>query len=205
MGDNTEPVVDTEAEKIIANEEEASRSASATDSTSDDEEEEHLYGWRCYTPSWLQCLNTPLMFLIVMCFAILGQSMMVNGLIAVSMSSLETRFELSSSQVSVIPSTYELAGVPFLLIVGYYGAVVHKPRWISVGMFVLSISSLLYALPHFTTGLYEWSGNVDDNLCHPGSNRSVSILLIFIAKLLFSARYVHPSLSASQGFCSSSL
>ena len=168
MGDKDESGPPSEESKIMDGEEKASAIESASEPES---EEQHLYGWFCFTPSWMQWANTIVYFLVVMCIAVLGQSMMVNGLIAVSMSSIETRFDMSSSQSGTIPASYELAGIPVLLIVGYYGAVIHRPRWLAVGMFILSCASLIYALPHFTTGLYEWSSSVDDNLCHPNSNR----------------------------------
>ena len=37
----------------------------------------------------------------------------------------------------------------------YFGGNGHRPRWIAGGMFLLSLGSLLFALPHFVTAPYE--------------------------------------------------
>ena len=44
-------------------------------------------------------------------------------------------------------------GVPIILIVGFFGSHCNRPRWIGIGMFIISIGSLLYSVPHFTTGV----------------------------------------------------
>lgn len=128
------------------------------------------YGWGSFTPDSLQFLSTPFWFLVIMCVAVTAQSMLVNGLIGVSMSSIETRFDLSSSQAGAIPSVYELGGIPCMLVIGYCGSVIHRPRWIGKAMLLLGVSAIIFTLPHFITDFYEWGGDTQDNLCHPSNN-----------------------------------
>ena len=54
-----------------------------------------------------------------------------------------------------MPVFYDICGLPVLLLVGYYGSRAHKPRWLAAGMLLVGIGSLLFALPHFTTGPYD--------------------------------------------------
>lgn len=131
------------------------------------------YGWGRFTPDCLQFLNSPFWFLIIVCVAVTAESMLVNGLVAVSISSIETRFDLSSSQAGAIPSVYELGGIPCMLFIGLCGSVLNRPRWIGTGMLLLGVAGVIYTLPHFITDLYNWGGDIQDNLCHPDNNITV--------------------------------
>ena len=57
-----------------------------------------------------------------------------------------------------------------MLALGYFGSRVNRPRWISLGMLLLAMASIVFALPHFTTDLYKWGGHIEDNLCHQDRN-----------------------------------
>ena len=50
------------------------------------------------------------------------QSMVINGLSGVMMSTLEKRFSFSSVQSSLIASGYEFGTIPALLVCSYVGA-----------------------------------------------------------------------------------
>ena len=56
-----------------------------------------LFGCCEFTPNVLQKFAKPVWVLVFMCFANVFQSMLVNGLIGVILTSLEVRFDLSSS------------------------------------------------------------------------------------------------------------
>lgn len=123
------------------------------------------YGWGSFTPDCLQFLSSPFWFLIIVCVAVTAQAMLVDGLIGVSISSIETRFDLSSSMAGAIPGVFEITGVPFMIILGYCSSVINRPRWMGIGMLLIGVSAIIFALPHFITDLYDW-GDIQDNLCH---------------------------------------
>ena len=43
----------------------------------------------------------------------------------------------------------------------------HKPRWLGTGILILGFGASLYALPHFTAGLYSFQSSREHNICHP--------------------------------------
>ena len=76
------------------------------------------YGWGNFRPACLQFLNKPVWVVVFMCVAIVAESMATVGLVSISISTLETRFQLSSHETGFIPSAYECAGLPALIISG---------------------------------------------------------------------------------------
>lgn len=78
--------------------------------------------------------------------------MIVNGFVLNSISTLERRFDLKSSETGVIASGYDFASLVCLIPVSYFGGVGRKPHWVGVGMFIMCLGSMLFMLPHFTTG-----------------------------------------------------
>ena len=79
---------------------------------------EYTYGWGSCRPQCLQFLNKPVWVVTFLCAAIVAESMATIGLVSISVSTLETRFQLSSNQAGLIPSAYEFAGLPALIISG---------------------------------------------------------------------------------------
>ena len=77
--------------------------------------------------------------------------MIVNGFVLNSISTLERRFDLKSSETGVIASGYDLASLVCLIPVSYFGGVGRKPHWVGVGVLIMGIGSMLFMLPHFTT------------------------------------------------------
>ena len=132
------------------------------------------FGWFSFRPNCLQWLNRSVWFLIFMCYGNMFQSMLVNGLMGVVVSTLEKRFDLSSSQSSFIVSAYEIATIPVLIVVSYIGEKGHRPRWIAATLFLLGLAGFVFAIPHFTTPVYDPRGasRGDDNLCRDRSNET---------------------------------
>ncbi|XP_054433475.1 solute carrier organic anion transporter family member 4A1 [Pteronotus mesoamericanus] len=112
-------------------------------------------GWRGFAPECLQALNTPQGFLLFLCAASFLQGMTVNGFINTVITSIERRYDLHSYQSGLIASAYDLAACLCLTFVGYFGGRGHKPRWLGWGVLIMGVGSLVFALPHFTTGPYE--------------------------------------------------
>lgn len=129
-------------------------------------------GWRAFTPKCLQALNTPRGFLCFLCAASFLQGMTVNGFINTVITSIERRYDLHSYQSGLIASTYDLAACLCLTFVSYFGGNGHKPRWLGWGVLLMGAGSLVFALPHFTTGPYQVE--VDEGLGLCRANRSVA-------------------------------
>jgi len=121
-------------------------------------------------PSWLQFLASARWFLLFICVTSFCQSMVVNGLLGVTISTIERRFALASSQTSWIAATYEIAGAPALLVIGYLGSSLRRPVWIGAGLIMLGIGFGLYTIPHFVAPPYSYAESGDsNNLCVPPS------------------------------------
>ena len=76
-------------------------------------------------------------------------------MIPVVLTSLEVRYEFSSIQLGMIPSAFDITVVISVVFISYFGGNSHKPRWLAVGLFIMGLGSLLFALPQFITGEYE--------------------------------------------------
>lgn len=129
-------------------------------------------GWRAFAPECLQAFNTPRGFLVFLCAASFLQGMTVNGFINTVITSIERRYDLHSYQSGLIASAYDLAACLCLTFVSYFGGNGHKPRWLGWGVLVMGAGSLVFALPHFTTGPYEVE--VDEGLGTCRANRSLA-------------------------------
>jgi len=128
----------------------------------------HADGFGCFRcrPACLQCLTGARWFLLFICLTAFFQSMIVNGLVGVTISTIERRFALASSQTAWIAATYEIAGAPALLIIGYLGSTLHRPVWIGGGIVMLGIGFGVYSIPHFAASPYRYSGSGESsNLC----------------------------------------
>ncbi|XP_074867521.1 solute carrier organic anion transporter family member 4A1 [Carettochelys insculpta] len=128
-------------------------------------------GWGAFTPACLQFFNTPKGVLFFLCVASFLQGMIVNGFINTVITSIERRFDLRSYQSGLIASSYDIAACVCLTFVSYFGDSGHKPHWLGWGVLVMGVGSIVFALPHFTTGLYEVHVMEDISMC--SSNQSM--------------------------------
>lgn len=135
-------------------------------SPDDDEEDRFQTGFGCCgrRPAALQCIAGARCFLLFVCLTAFFQSMIVNGLIGVTISTIERRFALSSSQTAWIAATYEIAGAPALLIIGYLGSTLHRPAWIGGGLIMLGVGFGIFSIPHFAAPPYRYTDG-SSNLC----------------------------------------
>ncbi|XP_054701964.1 solute carrier organic anion transporter family member 4A1 isoform X2 [Grus americana] len=135
------------------------------------EGEELACGWGAFTPGCLQAFNTSKGVLFFLCVASFLQGMTVNGFINTVITSIERRFDLRSYQSGLIASSYDIAACICLTFVSYFGGNGHKPRWLGWGVQVMGLGSLLFTLPHFTTGRYEVRSAAEVGIC--GENQSL--------------------------------
>ena len=120
---------------------------------------------RC-RPACLQFLANARWFLLFLSLSAFFQSMVVNGLLGVTISTIERRFGLSSSQTAWIIASYEIAGVPALLVIGYLGSTLRRPVWIGAGIVMLGVGFGVYSVPHFAAPPYSYVESGDSsNLC----------------------------------------
>lgn len=122
---------------------------------------DQMCGWGALRPRTLQVFNTPQWVLVFLCVAAFLQGMIINGFINTVVTSIERRFDLSSSQTGLIVSSYDIAACVCLIFVSYYGGNGHKPQWLGWGVLIMGLGSLVFAVPHFTTPPYQVT--VQDN------------------------------------------
>ena len=139
------------------------------------------FGCRRFRPAWLQFLASARWFLLFICLSVFFESMATNGLLGVTISTIERRFALSSSQTAWIPASYEISGIPALLVVGYLGSTIHRPVWIGGGLVFLGVGFGIYSIPHFAAPPYRYVVSGDSsNLCvetawNTSSNSSIPL------------------------------
>jgi len=138
----------------------------ATSDDNDNGKSQTGFGCLGCRPAFLQFLAGARWFLVFICITAFCQSMIVNGLVGVTISTVERRFGLASSQTAWIAATYEIAGAPALLVIGYLGSTLRRPVWIGGGLIMLGIGFGVYSLPHFVAPPYRYSESGDsNNLC----------------------------------------
>lgn len=97
------------------------------------------------------------------------QGFTVYGLVSVVITSIERRFDLSSSQSGLIASCFDIASCICLPFVSYFGGNGHKPRWLGWGIGIMGLGSVVFALPHFTTPSYQVTVPERSDLCSSNS------------------------------------
>ena len=85
---------------------------------------------------------------------------MIGGISNTNIAALERRFGLDSSESAFIIVSYDIAFCVVTLFVTYFGAQSNIPRLIAVGASLFGLGALIYALPHFTTPLYDFGNEV---------------------------------------------
>ncbi|XP_015470680.1 solute carrier organic anion transporter family member 4C1 isoform X2 [Parus major] len=123
--------------------------------------EEGPCGWGPCTPRALQFCNNPKGYLAAYSLLAIFQGIVVNGLINISISTIEKRYELNSSLTGLISSSYDIAFCVLSLFVSYFGERGHKPRWLAFSAFMLGLGSLVFSLPHFSSGKYQYGGKIE--------------------------------------------
>ncbi|KAM6984746.1 solute carrier organic anion transporter family member 1C1-like [Aplochiton taeniatus] len=115
------------------------------------------------------CCDTLKMFIMALSFAYFSKAL-AGTYMKSSITQIERRFDLSSSQIGVIDGSFEMGNLLFLAAVSHFGAKLHRPRLIGVGCFLMSVGSLLTGLPHFFMGRYTY-----DTVIQGSQNGSLSI------------------------------
>ncbi|NXU76948.1 SO4C1 protein, partial [Oreotrochilus melanogaster] len=132
--------------------------------------EEGPCGWGRFVPKALQLCNNAEGYLAAYSLLAIFQGIVVNGLINISISTIEKRYELNSSLTGLISSSYDIAFCILSLFVSFFGESGHKPRWLAFSAFMLGLGSLTFSLPHFTSGKYHYGTKIEDTCQIPGTS-----------------------------------
>ncbi|NXA50510.1 SO4C1 protein, partial [Nothocercus julius] len=131
--------------------------------------EEGPCGWGRCAPKALQLCNNPEGYLAAYSLLAIFQGIVVNGLINISISTIEKRYELNSSLTGLISASYDIAFCVLSLFISFFGERGHKPRWLAFSAFMLGLGSLVFALPHFSSGKYHYGSKLEDTCQIPGT------------------------------------
>uniref|UniRef100_A0A8C8B5M2 Solute carrier organic anion transporter family member n=1 Tax=Otus sunia TaxID=257818 RepID=A0A8C8B5M2_9STRI len=118
-------------------------------------------GWGRCAPKALQLCNNPEGYLAAYSLLAIFQGIVVNGLINISISTIEKRYLLNSSLTGLISASYDIAFCILSLFVSFFGERGHKPRWLAFSAFMLGLGSLVFSLPHFSSGKYHYGAKFE--------------------------------------------
>ncbi|XP_035688889.1 solute carrier organic anion transporter family member 4C1-like [Branchiostoma floridae] len=169
-------------------------STESTQSNGDD----HLtrYGWGTFRPQILQCLSGVKGLLFLISFYVIAQGLIVGGLVNTSLSTIERRYRLSSSQLGLIVTSNDIiTGCIFFIITYLVRSRRAKIKLLSAGALILTTGAIIWILPHFMVGLYNY-GSLVEKACDPagdgagsecddGQRGLSSYMFMFIAAQVF--------------------
>lgn len=82
----------------------------------------------------------------------------VNGFVNIVLTTLEKRFNLSSSQSSLIVSSTDIGAVVVVLFVSFYAAQKNRAVVVGIGTLVMACGSFIFLIPHFASEPYDYQG-----------------------------------------------
>ncbi|GFO38515.1 solute carrier organic anion transporter family member [Plakobranchus ocellatus] len=112
-------------------------------------------GIGCWSPPCFQrCANVKV-FVAFTCVLGVVSSALTTGYLNSVITTIEKRFEIGSSTSGIIAAAYEFGNLVAVIFVSYLGASRHIPKWIGVGVLVMGVGSILFALPHVIAPKYS--------------------------------------------------
>eukprot|EP00081_Caenorhabditis_elegans_P025587 NP_508802.1 Solute carrier organic anion transporter family member [Caenorhabditis elegans] len=136
-------------------------------STTMGEADETPFGFSWFRPKGLQWLSNFIPFMSILSANAMLQGAIVNGLVSVSISSIEKRFKLTSTQSGIFAATYDVFVTVMLIPLALYATKVNKVKCIGLGMMIVGIGSILVIIPEYTAGPYS-VGEVKKDVCVTG-------------------------------------
>uniref|UniRef100_UPI00358FCA0C solute carrier organic anion transporter family member 3A1-like isoform X2 n=1 Tax=Myxine glutinosa TaxID=7769 RepID=UPI00358FCA0C len=101
-----------------------------------------------------RCVCGPRLFVAAQGALLMAQTTS-NAYLVSMLTTIERRFSLSSTQLGLISSSFELGNLLPILFVSYFGARGHRPRLIGCGGIIMALGTLLSALPEFLSHQYQ--------------------------------------------------
>ncbi|XP_061570370.1 solute carrier organic anion transporter family member 1C1-like [Cololabis saira] len=114
-------------------------------------------------------LSTLKLFIVALSFAYFSKAL-TGTYMKSSITQIERRFDLSSTQIGLIDGSFEMGNLLFLAVVSHFGAKLHRPRLIAMGCCLMSVGTFLTGLTHFFMGRYTY-----DTVIQVYQNDSVNI------------------------------
>nr|DBA23381.1 TPA: hypothetical protein GDO54_014297 [Pyxicephalus adspersus] len=164
--------IDKDIKKVIPGPEVSDKGSQ--DPIISEEYEEGPCGWGKFTPSFLQCCNNPTGYLVMYSLLAVMQGTAVNGLVNVVISTIEKRYDLNSSLTGLVSASYDIAFCLLSLFVSFYGQRGHKPRWLAFSSLMIGLGAIVFSIPHFTTGRYQY-GNRYNDFCEVSGNNTIGL------------------------------
>ncbi|KAM3940652.1 solute carrier organic anion transporter family member 4C1-like [Leptodactylus fuscus] len=156
----------------------------------DEEFKEGPCGCGRFTPNCLQWCNNPTGYLVMYSLLAIMQGTAVNGLVNVVISTIEKRYDLNSSLTGLIASSYDIAFCVLSLFVSFYGQRGHKPRWLAFSALMIGAGAIVFSVPHFTTGRYQYGNRYNDFCEKSGNNTSLEDCTEKTSSKLYNYLYV---------------
>jgi hypothetical protein len=119
-----------------------------------------IKNWR---PKWMQRFSTKQWMLFLLCWFCTIQGMLINGLVPSSLTTIERRFELSTSTLGRVMQFYDFGYVLFCIPVSYFGGRHSKPVVLGIGLILMALGSFLFSMPHLLADSYTTTYNNDDD------------------------------------------
>lgn len=120
-------------------------------------------------PAAIQKLARINVFVFLLSVLLLIQQALSSGYINSVITTIEKRFDISSSYSGIITSSFEIGNVITIIFVSYLGSRRHIPVWIGIGAIVMGIGSLVFMLPHVVFSEHSsndsFSKNSSENIC----------------------------------------
>ncbi|XP_063785483.1 solute carrier organic anion transporter family member 1A2-like isoform X2 [Pseudophryne corroboree] len=91
---------------------------------------------------------------------------------------IERRFNIPSSLVGVIDSSFDIGNILVITFVSYFGAKLHRPRMISIGCVVMFLGGCITVLPHFIMKRYQYERATANTLQNMTSHTSHAHLCV---------------------------
>uniref|UniRef100_A0A8C5DGQ0 Solute carrier organic anion transporter family member n=1 Tax=Gouania willdenowi TaxID=441366 RepID=A0A8C5DGQ0_GOUWI len=95
-----------------------------------------------------------------------------------SITQIERRFDIPSSLIGVIDGSFEMGNLLVVAFVSYFGAKLHRPRLIGMGVLIMATGCFLTALPHFFQGPYKYETSMSHST---GSNDTLGLICSILA------------------------
>ena len=125
-------------------------------------------------PKFLQILAHPIVYLICISALVLTQSLLVAGYTNSILTTIEKRFNLWSSELGIIVSSYDVTCMFAIIFVSYFGDRHNRPMWLGRGAIIMAVGAMLFTIPHFITDSYIThiynETESDINLCNSSRN-----------------------------------
>lgn len=123
--------------------------------------------------------HSVLVYLILLALTSLCTSMIQGGYINAVTANLQTQYNIPTSKVGLIYSSFDIIGVFATPIVSYIGSRYNKCRVIGICGFVYALGATVFTFPYFFSNKYSISGASSNsthynnvNICQPNATQS---------------------------------